>query len=118
MTAPSPAVAKTANFGDLFELIGYDLQPDSVTLYWHTLKETDTDYTAFVHVLDADGNILAQHDSAPHNGDYPTSLWATGEYVSDTISIPTTGSSIEVGWYVPETGERLRTDTGEVVRLP
>jgi len=120
LTPPSPTMALSANFGDLFELMGYDLTPDSLTLYWHTLKETDTDYTAFVHVLDSSGTILAQHDSQPRNGDYPTSLWVSGEYVSDTISLPTAGNSIEIGWYVPETGERLKTATGEavVLRLP
>ena len=38
---------------------------------------------------------------------YPTSLWVKGEYVSDTILINTRGAMIGVGWYVPETGERV-----------
>ncbi|HLB45977.1 MAG TPA: hypothetical protein VJL59_03025, partial [Anaerolineales bacterium] len=114
---PAPSQTPISSFQSLFELVGYDLTDTSITLYWHALKETDTDYTAFVHVLDANGQIIAQNDSQPRGGDYPTSMWAKGEYVADTINIPTAGSSIEIGWYVAETGERLKTEEGDVVRI-
>ncbi len=117
LTPPSPAISVISNFDDVIELIGYDLAPDSITFYWHTLAETETDYTRFVHILDADGNIIAQNDSQPVNGSYPTSLWLQGEYVRDEIQIPTDGATIEVGWYVAETGERLNTDKGDKVTL-
>ena len=113
----SPSISLIANFTDQFELLGYDLSPDSIGLYWHALKETDIDYTRFVHVLDAGGNIIAQNDSQPRNGDYPTSLWVRGEYVREEIQIPTAGAMIEVGWYMAETGERLKTERGDVVRV-
>jgi hypothetical protein len=114
---PSPSSPFTASFGKFIELIGYDLHPDSITVYWHALNETETDYTAFVHILDTNGNILAQHDSQPREGVYPTSLWIKGEYVADTIQLPTGGSAIEIGWYVAETGERLKTESSEAVRI-
>ncbi len=116
-TPPTPSVPLVSNFSDQFELIGYDLADSSITLYWRALKETDTDYTAFVHVLDASGQIVVQRDAQPQNGGYPTSLWAKGEYVTDTIEIATAGSSIEIGWYVAETGERLKTKDGDMVRF-
>lgn len=114
---PSPSHSRITSYQSLFELIGYDLAPDSITLYWRALAETDTDYTAFVHVLDANGQIIAQNDSLPRGGSYPTSLWAEGEYVADTIRIPTDGNAIEIGWYVAETGERLKTPEGNAVRI-
>jgi hypothetical protein len=117
MAPPSPVTPFLARFEDQFELVGYDLAPDSLTLYWRALAETGVDYTAFVHVLDANGRIIAQHDSPPHRGEYATSLWVSGEYVSDTISLPTEGSAIEIGWYVAETGERLKTGGGDAVRI-
>jgi hypothetical protein len=116
-TPPTPSQSLVFNYQSLFELVGYDLAASSLTLYWRTLNETETDYTSFVHVLDADGRIIAQHDAQPQNGHYPTSLWAKGEYVADTIQIPTAGAAIEVGWYVAETGERLKTDEGAAVKL-
>ena len=117
-TSPTPSVRLGSNFGDQFELIGYDLTDASITFYWRALKETEADYTAFVHVLDANGQIIAQRDAQPQNGGYPTSLWANDEYVADTIEIATTGNSIEIGWYVVETGERLKTDEGDSIHLP
>ena len=117
-TPPTPSVRRVSNFGGQFELIGYDLADSSITLYWRALKEAEADYTAFVHVLDASGQIVVQRDAQPQNGGYPTSLWAKGEYVTDTIEIATAGNSIEIGWYVAETGERLKTDEGDSLRLP
>ena len=119
MTAPTVAVNSNRVIGDQFELVGYDLKNDSITLHWRALKETDVDYTLFVHMLDATGQIVAQNDSQPHRRDdpagrlYPTSIWVKGEYVSDTISLNTRGTMIEIGWYIPETGERV----GEVVEI-
>ncbi|HEY4724283.1 MAG TPA: hypothetical protein VII92_20675, partial [Anaerolineae bacterium] len=100
-------------FGDLFELAGYDFNEASITLYWKALAETEADYTMFVHVLDANGQIVAQSDS---RGEYPTSLWLKDEYVARRVEIATTGT-MEVGWYIAETGERLRAEAGDVVRL-
>src|SRR5690606_18356102 len=51
-----------------------------IELVWHALAEVDTDYTVFVHVVDADGNIVAQRDVMPLDNTYPTRLWAAGEY--------------------------------------
>jgi hypothetical protein len=119
MTAPTVAVNSNRVISDQFELVGYDLKNDSITLHWRALKETDVDYTLFVHMLDATGQIVAQNDSQPHRRDdpagrlYPTSIWVKGEYVSDTISLNTRGTMIEIGWYIPETGERV----GEVVEI-
>jgi hypothetical protein len=119
MTAPITSVRTNAVISDQFELVGYDLKNDSITLHWRALKETDADYTLFVHVLDINGQIVAQNDSQPHRRDdpagrfYPTSMWVKGEYVSDTISLNTRGAMIEIGWYVPETGERV----GEAVKI-
>lgn len=60
------------NFGDKLLLRGFDL-PDTglagqllpVTLYWETLAPMDSRYRAFVHLVDANGNRLAQHDDDP-----------------------------------------------------
>jgi hypothetical protein len=117
LAPPSPSQATNFQFDDLVELVGYDLAPDSITLYWHALAETDTDYTRFVHVLDADGNVIAQSDSLPRDNTYPTSLWLRGEYVREEIQLPTEGTSIEIGWYEAETGQRLTTPEGSSVTI-
>lgn len=108
-----------ARFGDVAELVGYDLavttpgRTVNLTLYWRALKETATPYTVFVHLTDARGTIWGQHDAAPQAGAAPTTSWIAGEIISDThvISIRTTappGSySIRLGLYEPASGARL-----------
>ena len=52
-------------------------------LIWRAEAEVAEGYTVFIHVVDAQGNILAQDDRAPFaNGEaYPTDLWNMGEVV-------------------------------------
>ncbi|MBI5081981.1 MAG: hypothetical protein HZB17_11880 [Chloroflexi bacterium] len=114
MTAPTMTVISKKVISDQFELAGYDLKDDSMTLHWRAMREVDTNYTTFIHVLDANGQIIAQNDAQPRNGSYPTSLWVKGEYVSDTIKLNTTaGATIEIGWYEQESGVRV----GEALKI-
>lgn len=54
----------------------------SIILTWQSLIERpDFDATIFVHVLDQEGNIIAQNDQRPWNGQYPTFIWGEGEVV-------------------------------------
>ncbi|MBI3764421.1 MAG: hypothetical protein HY260_21485 [Chloroflexi bacterium] len=115
---PAPTRPANLTLGDTVRLIGFDLAPlasdlrpptSSLTLYWQSLAETETDYTVFVHVLDANGQIVAQRDAAPRDNAYPTSLWMKGEYVSDpyTIALASGTYALEVGMYLPENGKTL-----------
>jgi hypothetical protein len=110
-----------ANLGDHVEFLGYALdrtrvQPGGtlhLTLYWRALSEMETSYTVFTHLLDRTNQIRGQQDNAPLHGTYPTTLWVPGEVVVDpyAIEVDADASSgkhaIEIGLYVPETGERL-----------
>ncbi len=59
-----------------------------VTLYWQALLAGSEDYYHFAHLVDpVTGQIVAQHDSMPMNGTYPTSQWAEGEIVADRIAL-------------------------------
>jgi 4-amino-4-deoxy-L-arabinose transferase-like glycosyltransferase len=99
-----------ANFGGVLTLLGYDLEPEGITLYWRAEAEMAHDYTTFVHLLDADGNLLAQADGQPQDGWYPTSVWQVGEEVADgkrMVWPEERPYTIVVGAYLLETGERL-----------
>jgi hypothetical protein len=113
------AVRALADFGPpgadpLFVLRGYTLtaEPGGPTrlalVYWAHLPIRE-DYTAFVHVLDAAGVIVAQRDGAPQSGAYPTHLWQPGEYVRDeyAFDLPPGTYTFRLGFYHPETGQRL-----------
>ena len=107
-----------ARIGDNFALAKYKMDWSgatrilSLTLYWECITKTNSDYTIFVHVLDASGKVIAQVDSPPREGSYPTSLWDKGELVKDSynLSIPADGQapySIEIGMYSYPSLQRL-----------
>lgn len=84
--------ARPANvkFGDAITLLGYMIQSQAdtaiVTLYWKADAKTSNDYTVFLHLIDAKGNLRAQIDAPPRGDAYPTLLWAAGEIVRDDYS--------------------------------
>jgi len=105
---------------DTIALIGYELSgtpsPGStleVKLYWKSLISTDDDYTVFVHFVDRDGRLWAQHDGQPRNNTYPTSLWDEAEIIEDEHELllppdlPGGEYRIAVGMYLLETLQRL-----------
>ena len=59
------------------------------TLAWRAIAPPQDDYTAFVHLLDAEDNHVAQLDWQPHDalGLLPTSHWIVGQPVVDTQTL-------------------------------
>jgi hypothetical protein len=118
---PSPpsdvGIPVAVGFDDQIELAGYSATRDedalSVTFVWHALEPPDGDFTVFVHLLDASGQTIAQHDSQPDSGAYPTSVWDAGETVADEhiLALPSgfvlEGHRLRLGLYALGTGERL-----------
>ncbi|HSH03292.1 MAG TPA: hypothetical protein VLL52_12290 [Anaerolineae bacterium] len=107
----------TASWGERIGLIGWRVVAEGellqVTLLWEALADGEQNYTAFIHIVDGEGELVAQRDRPP-NG-YYTVDWQTGEWVQDvfTVSVPAgvTDYQILTGFYDPVTGERL----GDVV---
>ena len=109
-----------ASFGEIITLEGYTLAPAgdglAVTLFWRAVDSPQVDYTTFVHVVDAAGEIVAQADAQPRQGRYPTSIWSPGELVVDELAvgaIPPGEYQVYVGWYRWDTLERLPVTSGE-----
>jgi 4-amino-4-deoxy-L-arabinose transferase-like glycosyltransferase len=116
------------SFARQIELMGYEATQQeedlAVALHWRCLQPPNADYTVFVHLLDADGRVVAQHDSQPKGGAYPTSVWDVGEVVEDVhvLSLPpdlVPGRYwLRVGLYLLETGERLPVEgDGDSIEL-
>lgn len=110
--APSSWQAAGERFGEAVELAGYQVETAGgeavVTLYWRVVTPTDAYATVFVHLLDASGNIVAQHDGAPVNGSYPIPLWQPGVLIADThrLTLPAESTGpyqLAVGLYDPVT---------------
>jgi hypothetical protein len=85
-----------------------------VLLYWHASGEIDRNYTVFVHLEDARGNLLAGHDTQPRNGNLPTSRWTPYVPLVDAIVMPIpanvppgTDYRLRIGVYYLPTMQRL-----------
>ncbi|MGD1994805.1 MAG: hypothetical protein PVI59_16550, partial [Anaerolineae bacterium] len=84
--------AVAVDFGDQIRLEGVELarQPASIdlTLWWRALQVPAADYTVFVHLFaPGDPQAVVQSDAQPRRGAYPTSWWAAGEVVSETVTL-------------------------------
>jgi 4-amino-4-deoxy-L-arabinose transferase-like glycosyltransferase len=108
-----------AVFGDMFALRAYQIGDTSgetlnVKLYWEALQKPNENYAVFVHLLDAQGQMVAQQDQAPGSGPgYLPLQWSKGDLVADEwhIQLPlplATGKyQLRVGMYDPKSGNRL-----------
>ena len=122
LESASPQVLLNQPFGNAphLTLLGYDLNQLPITnyqvpftLYWRSESPLPIDYTTFVHVRDADGQVVAQKDQPPLHGAYPTSLWDTAEIIADEIlvslpaELPQGRYDVIIGLYDLQTGQRL-----------
>jgi hypothetical protein len=91
--------------------------PICLELQWSTTQRLPIDYTVFVHVLDQNGQLVAQSDLQPGGGYAPTSSWLIGQPIVDRhgVMLPPTLSpgtyQIVSGLYGPD-GVRLKSSTG------
>lgn len=116
-TSPAPDAALLADFEGRIMLEGYRINGAedvfSIDLIWRSTQTTDSDYTVFVHVLDASGRMLAQRDRMPldaQRATYPTSLWLPREIVVDHYrfdELPPGDYDMRVGLYRQADGQRL-----------
>ncbi len=84
-----------ASFGGLVQLLGIRTSSAAssagatvpVTVGWQVVVPMETSYTGFVHLLDQDGQIVAQDDHVPQQGRRPTNAWLSGEVVEDNYEL-------------------------------
>jgi hypothetical protein len=94
----------------------------AVTLVWQEDARVEGNYKAFLHLLDAEGSIIAQSDSVPAQG-YATNRWVPDEVVVDhhlldlPEGLPAGSYKLVAGLYEPIGGRRLaaRTAAGEAL---
>jgi 4-amino-4-deoxy-L-arabinose transferase-like glycosyltransferase len=124
--AEEPSNEEGVLLGYSVELTGADLavqrlEPGDVvplTLFWQARQPVQQDAKVFVHLLDAAGELVAQHDSEPVNGLRPTSTWRPGESIVDRHGVllpddlPSGDYQLVAGLYDPVTGNRLLVTAG------
>jgi hypothetical protein len=126
------------SFGGLVNLLGYEISRESVspgedlrvTLYWEVTAKPPGDFFEFIHLIDEQDLMIAQRDTHPGLGRFPSSQWQPGDRFQETISIdipevaytPATGT-LSIGFYAPQEGYRLGvyapdgTPWGDAVQL-
>ena len=107
-----------AIFSPYFTLAGYHTEESdaeiALTLYWQANENPDFDYSVFIHLLNAHGEIVTQKDGAPGEtiGYLPTA-WEKGDIIADTQTLTLPPDflpeqyTFRVGVYNWATGERL-----------
>ncbi len=115
---PEPEGAEVL-FGDQILLSGYAFSAEgrylNLLLVWENAERVDTFIKPFIHVLDSNGEIVAQNDLDPVGDFSPASDWPPGSVVRDlhglVLPVDATGEyQARIGWYDPDTGERLRIE--------
>ena len=118
-TAPQPALALTARFGDLADLMGVDLTPHTakvqpgdslqVTLYSRSRGMGERRYVRFLQLYHQAHGVAAQHDAEPRDGGNPTDTWQPGEVVVDWATLRVADTAAP-GVYVLYAGYYDRAD--------
>ncbi len=114
------------NQGSVARVLGYRVTPDAVTpggvlevtVYWRALARPEQNYVVFVHLLSQVGTMVAQRDTHPGLGRYPTTTWEPGVIFADTYRLHVPGAAytpdecyVQIGLYLPG-GPRLTTTSG------
>jgi tetratricopeptide (TPR) repeat protein len=118
VSIPSTATLTNFRFGTDITLQAYRAQANArsltLDLYWQASTTPIQDYQIFVHVLDATGKLIAQLDSAPVDGRYPTRQWRTETTIEEQREF-TFATPLEAGTYTVEVGMYSLAD---LKRLP
>ncbi|MCP4357427.1 MAG: hypothetical protein GY796_05345 [Chloroflexi bacterium] len=89
----------------------------TVVAVWQAEGAIDGRYTAFVHLLNQDGTLVAQHDGIPVAGTRPTDSWQPGDQIIDVhhLTLPK-GTAVQgqllVGMYASDSLARQKWPDG------
>ncbi len=124
---PEPAQpAAQATFANGLELLEATLPAQSkpgeaiiVHLAWRATQTLPQDYTLFLHLVGANGQLIAGNDSPPARGSLPTTRWRAGQVVKYNAPLilppdaPPGNYTLSLGWYAWPSLERLSLPDGE-----
>ena len=120
-TAPPLQIERPAQFAEPIELLGANLSAAphysggriDVDMVWRATGKPAADYTVFLQLLDANGQLAGQGDGDPVDGLRLTSSWRSGEVIVDRHAIslkpdlPPGIYALYTGLYQRDTGDRV-----------
>ena len=96
-----------------------------ITYYWRALQGTDRNFSVFVHLTGQDQSVpIAQLDTYPDYGSFPTMLWRTDRTFVDRLRLPLPENAsiingeLLTGLYYYPTMERLSASDQRGERFP
>ncbi len=133
-TRPDSGALPQARLSGGVEFLGAVVAPQEdgsvrVRLRWRATAPLTGEYAVFLH-YQRDGQTIAQGDSPPAMGRYPTPLWQPGDILNDDHIVPGVGGpqpgrdEILFGLWNPQTGEHLSVldgagnPVGVEIRIP
>lgn len=120
---PQEARIPPLDHAERIRLLGRDIRPSEahpgdwvdIVLYWQCLQSMDYDYNLFIRLLGYREEVIAQIDSYPGAGTYPTSLWQPGQVIQDRYRVQVSPlarvpvvAKVDIGFY----------DRGSMAGLP
>ena len=83
-----------------------------IALTWHLVEQVHRPWTVFLHLVDQEGRIVAQHDAQPLAGRVPTDAWVPGDWFRDEHRLLLRNVApgtyhLRIGLFDPATTERL-----------
>jgi len=109
-------------FGETMTFLGYQVEPDTLTpggtlgalTVWQVLATPPNDLAIFLHLLDGDGNLVAQGDALTALSDtfHPEDVFVQRHILALAPDVPLGNYWLATGLYV-RGGERLPLDSGE-----
>jgi 4-amino-4-deoxy-L-arabinose transferase-like glycosyltransferase len=125
-TCPTHATPR-ARWQNGIQLLELDLPPSPaddetmmIRLVWTTEHVLHADYTVFLQALNAQGQVIAQIDRWPQDGDYPTSTWRPGDCVEDVYQferLPSDWKRIILGLYDAQVQRLLLEDGADFAEV-
>jgi hypothetical protein len=127
----APDQLKGLRLGDTVLLEGFSVVGDTfapgdivpLTLFWRADAAPSERYKVFVHLLNAEGQLVSQNDMEPQAGFRPTDTWEADIQLVDRYGVllpedlPSGSYALNIGMYRLQSGERLPVQqAGE--RLP
>lgn len=107
--------ARDVTLSEGMQFRGYYLSPRSdpirpggqlfIETHWRAAQKLPGDYHLFIHLLDEDGQLVAQYDDVPGQRGYPTTVWAAPQDWQEMAALdlpadlPPGTYELYAGWY-------------------